>query len=74
MKEMTFVSRSGRKYRLNRLGEMENINSGRYILEVKEDGEYKLCYGPFLIPLKFNSFAQAQEYVIRNEELVETMW
>lgn len=46
---------------------------GKYILTVKENGFYKICYDMFLNVLYFNSIKDAQREVLYSAEFIQTM-
>ena len=46
---------------------------GKYILTVKENGIYKICYDMFLNVLHFDSIKDAQREVLYSAEFIQTM-
>lgn len=46
---------------------------GKYILTVKENGFYKICYDMFLNVLHFDSIKDAQREVLYSADFIQTI-
>ena len=69
-----FVSNTGKRYYVSDMCKQDIKGNQKYNLEVEKDGRFRLCYGPFLELLKFETIKEAQRYVLFNEIAIETMW